>query len=66
MTKLKIREQSLKYSTVKNAKISCYEEELEKEISNLQRLVESNNIEDKDKKDTAHFRHKKIRIRKNN
>ena len=54
MTKLKIREQSLKYSTVKNAKISCYEEELEKEISNLQRLVESNNIEDKDKKDTLH------------
>ena len=54
MTKLKIREQSLKYSTIKNAKISRYEEELEKEINNLQRLVESNNIEDADKKDTLH------------
>jgi len=54
MTKLKIREQSLKYSTIKNAKISRYEEELEKEINNLQRLVESNNIEDEDKKDTLH------------
>jgi len=54
MTKLKIREQSLKYSTIKNAKISRYEEELEKEINNLQRSVESNNIEDEDKKDTLH------------
>ena len=54
MTKLKIREQSLKYSTIKTTKISRDEEELEKEINNLQRLVESNNIEDEDKKDTLH------------
>ena len=41
MIKLKIREQSLKYSTVKKAKISRYDEELVKEINNLQRLAES-------------------------
>ena len=41
MIKLKIREQSLKYSTVKKAKISRYDEELVKEINSLQRLAES-------------------------
>ena len=41
MIKLKIREQSLKYSTVKKAKISQYDEELVKEINSLQRLAES-------------------------
>ena len=50
MIKLKIREQSLKYSTVKKAKISRYEEELEKEINSLQRLAESSNIDEKEKK----------------
>ena len=48
--KLKIREQSLKYSTVKKAKISRYEEELEKEINSLQRLAESSNIDENEKK----------------
>ena len=41
MIKLKIREQSLKYSTVKKDKISRYDEELVKEINSLQRLAES-------------------------
>ena len=50
MIKLKIREQSLKYSTVKKAKISRYEEELEKEINSLQRLAESSNIDENEKK----------------
>ena len=50
MIKLKIREQSLKYSTVKKAKISRYEEELEKEINSLQRLAESRHIDEKEKK----------------
>ena len=50
MIKLKIREQSLKQSTVKKAKISRYEEELETEINSLQRLAESSNINEKEKK----------------
>ena len=65
MTKLRIREQSLNYSTIKKAKISRYEEELEKEINNLQRLVESNNIEDRDKKGALHaLDAKKIELEK--
>ena len=50
MIKLKIREHSLKYSAVKKAKTSRDEEELEKEINSMQRLIESSNLEEKDKK----------------
>ena len=35
---------------VKKAKISRYEEELETEINSLQRLTESSNINEKEKK----------------
>ena len=67
MIKLKIREQSLKYSTVKKAKISRYEEELEKEINCLQRIAESSNIDEKEKKGIlGALDSKKIRIRKTN
>ena len=51
MIKLKIRQYSLKYSAIKKAKISRHEEELEKEINSMQRLIESSNLEEKDKKD---------------
>ena len=50
--KLKTREHSLKYSAIKKAKTSRLEENLEKEINSLQCLIESNNMEEKDKKDT--------------
>ena len=53
MIKLKIREQSLKYSAIKKAKISRHEEELEKEINNLQRSIETNNMNGKDKEDAV-------------
>ena len=67
MIKLKIREQSLKYSTVKKTKISRYEEELEKEINSLQRLAESSNIGEKEKKrHPGRFGLQKFRIRKTN
>jgi hypothetical protein len=51
MIKLKIREHSLKFSAIKKAKTSRHEEELEKEINSMQRLIESSNLEEKDKKD---------------
>ena len=52
MIKLKIREHSLKYSAIKKGKTSRLEENLEREINTLQCLIESNNMEEKDKKDT--------------
>ena len=52
MIKLNIRKESLKYSTIKKAKISRREEELEKEINNLQCLIETSKMKEKDKKDT--------------
>ena len=52
MTKLNIRKQSLIYSTLKKAKISRREEELEKEINSLQCLIETSNMKEEDKKDT--------------
>ena len=53
MIKLKIREQSLKYSSIKKAKMSRHEEELEKEINSLQRSIEANNTKGKDKQDAV-------------
>jgi len=52
MIKLKIREHSLKYTAINKAKTSRDEEKLEKEINSLQRLIESSNMEGKDRKDT--------------
>lgn len=52
MTKLKIREQSLNIQLLKRQKLISRYEELEMEINKLQHLNESNNIEDKDNKDT--------------
>ena len=52
MTKLNIRKQSLIYSTLKKAKISRCEEELEKEINSLQCLIETSNMKEEDKKNT--------------
>ena len=52
MIKLNIRKQSLKYSTIKKAKISRREEEIEKEINRLQCLIETSNMKEKDKEDT--------------
>ena len=53
MIKLKIREQSLKYSSIKKAKMSRHEEELEKEINSLQRSIEANNTKGKDTEDAV-------------
>jgi len=51
MIKLKIRQYSLKYSAIKKAKASRHEEDLKKEINSMQHLIESSNLEEKDKKD---------------
>ena len=52
MWEMNIRKQSLIYSTLKKAKISRREEELEKEINSLQCLIEASNMKEEDKKDT--------------
>ena len=67
MIKLKIREHSLKYSAIKKAKTSRLEENLEKEINSLQCLliIESNNMEEKDKEDTLDaLKTKKLELEK--
>ena len=67
MIKLKIREHSLKYSAIKKGKTSRLEENLEREINTLQCLIESNNMEEKDKKDTLDaLDTKKLELEKNN
>jgi len=68
MIKLNIGKQALKYSTIKKAKISRREEEIEKEIKSLQCLIETSNMKEKGKEDTlnAALDIKKIRTGENN
>ena len=67
MIKIKIGEHSFKYSAIKKAKTSRLEENLEKEINSLQYLliIESNNMEEKDKEDTLDaLKTKKLELEK--
>ena len=51
MIELNIRKQPLKYSTTKKTtKITCREEELEKEINSLQCLIKTSNMKEKIRK----------------
>ena len=51
MIELNIRKQPLKYSTIKKTtKITCREEELEKEINSLQCLIKTSNMKEKIRK----------------
>ena len=67
MTKLKVREQSLKNAADKKAKLNRKEEELEKRINVLEKLIESSHIGEQEKRDASiEQEEKKIRTGKNN